>query len=165
MSNYTRKWNHYIITELTVKGYTKNFLKVFLIFFKQRFFRSIMKSGSNSILFNKYTLLRSSFVNKSSREQVEKRILKKKIYLVFSEFDFKVFYGNLTALDFKGVSLRLSKHHFSDYWIVLNKIRFQFRPLPKKNINYISKFFLRIFWCDYGLKRRVFFFKFLKKKN
>ena len=31
-------------------------------------------------------------------------------------------------------------------------------------INYISKFFLRIFWCDYGLKRRVFFFKFLKKK-
>ena len=92
-----------VLIELIIKGYTEDFLNVFLVFFKQRFFKNFVKLGSNTTIFNKYTLLRSSFVNKSSREQIEKRIYKKKINLVFSEFDFKFFYSNLNSLNFKGL--------------------------------------------------------------
>lgn len=103
-----------VLIELIIKGYTEDFLNVFLVFFKQRFFKNFVKLGSNTTIFNKYTLLRSSFVNKSSREQIEKRIYKKKINLVFSEFDFKFFYSNLNSLNFKGISLKLLKYYFFD---------------------------------------------------
>jgi hypothetical protein len=101
------------LVELILSGYTEPFIKVFLIFIKKRFFESFVKSGSNSIVFNKYTLLRSSFVNKSSREQIEKRVYKKKINFVFSKFDFKIFYLSLKSINFKGISLKFNKYSFS----------------------------------------------------
>lgn len=78
MVNKLKKIRGNILIELIIKGYTESFLKTFLIFLKQRFFKNFVKNGSNTTIFNKYTLLRSSFVNKSSREQIEKRIYKKK---------------------------------------------------------------------------------------
>jgi hypothetical protein len=114
MVNKLKKIRGNILIELIIKGYTESFLKTFLIFLKQRFFKNFVKNGSNTTIFNKYTLLRSSFVNKSSREQIEKRIYKKKINLVFSEFDFKYFYSSLNTLNFKGISLKLSKYFFFD---------------------------------------------------
>ena len=112
MIKETKVFRGNVLIELIIKGYTEDFLNVFLVFFKQRFFKNFVKLGSNTTIFNKYTLLRSSFVNKSSREQIEKRIYKKKINLVFSEFDFKFFYSNLNSLNFKGISLKLFKYYF-----------------------------------------------------
>ena len=102
------KTKRHILVELRIKGYTERFLKDFLIFFKQRFFKNFLKLGGDVVIFNKYTLLRSAFINKSSREQIEKRIYIKKINLIFSEFDFKLFYSTLNSLNFKGISLKRS---------------------------------------------------------
>ena len=87
----TESCRKHFLVELTVFCYTKGFLEAFFIFLKQRFFKSFIKWGSSSFVFNKYTFLGSSFVNKSSCEQIEKRVFKKKLHLVFSEFDFLVY--------------------------------------------------------------------------
>jgi hypothetical protein len=152
--NQTENFRGCILIELIIKAYTEYFLKIFFIFFKQRFFKNFIKLGSNSIIFNKYTLLRSSFVNKSSREQVEKRLYKKKVNLVFSEFDFKFFYSNLNSLNFRGISLRLSKHYFS------------YKPHFKNHVVFLTKIYSKPFssclffwiWVQMSLKQHCFFF-------
>jgi ribosomal protein S10 len=102
----------HILVELRVKGYTEFFLTNFIKFLKQRFFKNFIKLGNTTLIFNKYTLLRSAFINKSSREQIEKRISINKINFIFSESDFKFFYSTLNSLNFKGVSLKISKFYF-----------------------------------------------------
>jgi len=143
-----------ILIELVIKGYTENFLKVFFIFFKQRFFKNFVKTSNKKIVFNRYTLLRSSFVNKSSREQIEKRIYKKKINLVFSEFDFKYFYSNLSSLNFKGISLKMSKFFFLDP-----------NPIVTKVHNFLKKKDFKFFWDTFSLDKKKSIIQKFKNKN
>ena len=137
-----------ILVELIIKGYTENFLKIFLVFFKQRFFSNFLKSSNNIVIFNKYTLLRSSFVNKSSREQIEKRIYKKKVNLLFSEFEFKLFYSTLSALNFKGISLKMSKYYFLNKKM-LNSYNYL------ENFLFEKKLFKHL-WNELSLKTKQF---------
>jgi hypothetical protein len=146
-----------ILVELIIKGYTESFLNTFLVFLKQRFFKGFVKWGLNSTVFNKYTLLRSSFVNKSSREQVEKRVYTRTLHLVFSEFDFKIFYSNLNSLSFKGVSLKFFKHYLLDNTYKKNWALVFIKT--KTPLNFHS------FWSSTSLSKKVFFLKNLLKIN
>lgn len=132
-----------ILIELIIKSYSKEFLEIFFIFFKQRFFKNFIKSQNKKIIFNRYTLLRSSFVNKKSREQIEKRIYKKKINLIFSDFEFKSFYTNLNSLNFKGISLKFFKYFFTSKKILNkeqdNQLRIQHFKYFWNNLNFIKK--------------------------
>jgi len=151
------KTKRHILVELRIKGYTEQFLKNFLIFFKQRFFKNFLKLGGDVVTFNKYTLLRSSFINKSSREQIEKRIHIKKINLVFSEFDFKLFYSTLNSLSFKGISLKISKFYFL---CLKNKINGK----SIKNYFFDSNLFL-FFWKNLSFKNKNLILGYSKKRK
>merc|ERR1711998_764312 len=121
---------------------------------KQRFFKNFIKTSHKKIVFNRYTLLRSSFVNKISREQIEKRIYKKKINLVFSEFDFQYFYSNLSSLNFKGISLKMFKFFFLDSKPIVAKIK---NLLKKKDFNF--------FWDTLSLDKKKKLIQNFKNKN
>ena len=151
------KTKRHILVELRIKGYTERFLKDFLIFFKQRFFKNFLKLGGDVVIFNKYTLLRSAFINKSSREQIEKRIHIKKINLIFSEFDFKLFYSTLNSLSFKGISLKISKFYFLS---LKNKFTDKFITTH----SYDSNLFL-FFWENLPLKNKNSMLSYSKKRK
>ena len=151
------KTKRHILVELRIKGYTEQFLKDFLIFFKQRFFKNFLKLGGDVVIFNKYTLLRSAFINKSSREQIEKRIHIKKINLIFSEFDFKLFYSTLNSLNFKGISLKISKFYFLS-------LKNKFNGTFIKDYSFSSNLFL-IFWDNLSLKIKNLMLSYSKKRK
>lgn len=157
MTTEINKTKRHILVELRIKGYTEQFLKNFLIFFKQRFFKNFLKLGGDVVTFNKYTLLRSSFINKSSREQIEKRIHIKKINLIFLEFDFKLFYSTLNSLSFKGISLKISKFYFL---CLKNKINGKFI----KNYFFDSNLFL-LFWENLSFKNKNLILSYSKKRK
>lgn len=148
-------FDEHILTVVIIKGYTEGFLKLFLVFLKQRFFKDFLNCGYNSIIFNKYTLLRSSFINKSSREQIEKRVYTKKINLLFYEFTFKVFYSNLNSLNFKGISLKLSKHYFLYNANFQNNIKSLIKNNYKSNFIYL--------WVFTNSKKQIVFKKAINK--
>jgi len=135
MIKETLKTKRHILVELRVKGYTEFFLTNFIKFLKQRFFKNFIKLGNTTLIFNKYTLLRSAFINKSSREQIEKRISINKINFIFSESDFKFFYSTLNSLNFKGVSLKISKFYFL---VLKNKLE---NNIVNKTSSYSKIFF------------------------
>ena len=149
------KFSGNILIELKIKSYTLDFLKVFLLFFKQRFFKNFVKIGQNKLIINKYTLLRSSFVNKSSREQIEKRIFKKKMHLLFSELDFQSFYSNLSSLNFKGISIKLEKHFFLENTKHID--------IKHNNLNLVKKF--KLLWLFLNKKKQFTLVNKVHKNN
>ena len=157
MTTEINKTKRHILVELRIKGYTERFLKDFLIFFKQRFFKNFLKLGGDVVIFNKYTLLRSAFINKSSREQIEKRIHIKKINLIFSEFDFKLFYSTLNSLNFKVISLKISKFYFLS-------LKYKFNGKSIKSHYYDLNLFL-VFWENLPLKNKNSMLSFSKKRK
>ncbi len=147
----------HILVELRVKGYTEFFLTNFIKFLKQRCFKNFIKLGNNTIVYNKYTLLRSAFINKSSREQIEKRIQINKMSFVFSEFDYKLFYSTLHSLNFKGISLKISKFSF----LVLSK---EIKYKQIKNSHSFSSIFLS-FWSNLVLKKKILILNYSRKRK
>ena len=103
-----------ILIELGIKSYNQEFQKNFYFFLKRVFFRNFGKKHMQPITIKRLTLLRSIFVNKSSQEQFEKKIINLKVYFLFYEHEFKIFKQILQSLNFKGVSIYFKKVYFNE---------------------------------------------------
>ena len=91
MSMQKNQIRNKILIELRIKSYNQEFQKNFYFFLKHVFFQNFGKKHMQPITIKRLTLLRSIFVNKSSQEQFEKKIINLNVYFLFYEREFKIF--------------------------------------------------------------------------